>query len=126
MRNFDNIKVLAAAKKITMSDVATAAGITYQQLNRIVRKQSTTIDTLEKIAAALDVPVSYFLDVPESESITIGDNSPGSGKNNTVNADMSEALLRAFDEIAAQRRLTEKAQVQIDELLLILKTKLSK
>lgn len=56
--------------------------------------------------------------------IEIGDDSPGAGKNNTVNTDLSEALLRAFDEIAAQRRLAEKAQAQMDELLQILKSKL--
>lgn len=123
MKNFDQIKALAAAKKIKLADVATAAGITYQQLNRIVRTQSTSLDTLEKIADALGVPASYFLESPEVEVIAIGDNSPGGGKNNTVNPDLSEALLRALDEIAAQRRVTEEAQRQAAELLEILKSK---
>lgn len=124
MKNFDNIKALAAAKKIKLADVATAAGITYQQLNRIVRTQSTTLETLEKIADALGVPVSYFLDGQECDVISIGDNSPGGGKNNTVNTDLSEALIRAFDEIAAQRKLTEEAQRQARDLIEILKSKL--
>lgn len=123
MRNFDKIKALAAAKKIKLSDVAIAAGITYQQLNRIVRTQSTSLETLEKIAGAVGVPISFFLDGEECEVISIGDNSPGGGKNNTVNTDLSEALMRAFDEIAAQRRLAEEAQRQSAELLEILKTK---
>lgn len=123
MRNFDKIKALAAAKKIKLSDVAIAAGITYQQLNRIVRTQSTSLETLERIAEAVGVPTSFFLEGEECEVISIGDNSPGGGKNNTVNTDLSEALMRAFDEIAAQRRLTEEAQRQSAELLEILKTK---
>lgn len=41
------------------------------------------------------------------------------GNGNNVNA--GEALLRAFDEIAAQRKVTEKAQAQIDELLAIVR-----
>lgn len=56
--------------------------------------------------------------------IEVGSDSPGAGKGNTVNTDLSEALLRAFDEIAAQRRMTEKAQAQIDDLIAILKSKL--
>lgn len=56
MKNFDKIKVLATAKKIKLSDVATAAGISYQQLNRIIRTQSTTIETMGRIADALGVP----------------------------------------------------------------------
>jgi hypothetical protein len=46
------------------------------------------------------------------------------GNGNNVNA--GEALLRAFDEIAAQRRVTEKAQAQIDDLLQIIKAFASK
>lgn len=56
--------------------------------------------------------------------IEVGSDSPGAGKGNTVNTDLSEALLRAFDEIAAQRRITEKAQAHIDDLVAILKSKL--
>lgn len=56
--------------------------------------------------------------------IEVGSDSPGAGKGNTINPDLSEALLRAFDEIAAQRRMTEKAQAQIDDLIAILKSKL--
>ncbi len=124
MKNFDKIKALAASKKIKLADVAIAAGITYQQLNRIVRTQSTTLETLEKIADAVGVPPTFFLDGEGSESYSIGDNSPGAGKNNSVNPDLSEVLMRAFDEIAAQRRLAEEAQRQSAELLQILKSKL--
>ncbi len=131
MKNFDKIKVLATAKKIKLSDVATSAGISYQQLNRIIRTQSTTIETMGKIAEALGVPASYFVEECPSDFITIGDDSPGAGKDNVVNADLSGVLMKAFDEIASQRRLTEdalarlaKAQAQVDDLITILKSKL--
>lgn len=124
MKNFDKIKVLSTAKKLKLSDVATAAGITYQQLNRIIRTQSTSLETMGKIADVLGVPASYFIDECQNGFISIGDDSPGAGKGNYVNPDSSEALLRAFDEIAAQRRMTEKAQAQIDDLIAILKSKL--
>lgn len=56
--------------------------------------------------------------------IKVGNNSPGGGKNNTINTDLSEALLRALEEISAQRRVAEEAQRQAAELLEILKSKL--
>lgn len=123
MKNFDKIKALAAAKKIKLSDVAISAGITYQQLNRIVRTNSTTLETLKGIASALDVPVSFFLEDEAGDFILNGDNSPGGGKNNTVNPDLTEVLMRAFDEIAAQRKVAEEAQRQSARLLEILSAK---
>lgn len=125
MKNFDKIKALAAAKKIKLSDVAISAGITYQQLNRIVRTKSTTIETLEGIASALGVPTSFFLEDEAGDFILNGDNSPGGGKNNTVNPDLTDVLMRAFDEIEAQRKITEEAQRQSAALLEILKSKIA-
>ena len=124
MKNFDKIKVLATAKKIKLSDVATAAGISYQQLNRIVRTQSTSLETMGRIADALGVPASYFVDESAGDFIAVGDASPGAGKDNIVNADLSGVLMRAFDEIAAQRRLAESALSKVDELIELLKTKI--
>ena len=128
-KNFDQIKALAARKKVKLADVATAAGITYQQLNRIMRTQSTSLETLNRIAAALDVEPSFFLE-KETNDISIGSDSPGAGAGNVVNSNSSDVLTRAFDEIAAQRRLTEdalarlsKSQEQIGELLSILKNR---
>lgn len=124
MKNFDKIKVLATAKKIKLSDVATAAGISYQQLNRIIRTQSTTIETMGRIAEVLGVPASYFVEECSADFISIGDDSPGAGKGNVVNADLSGVLMKAFEEIAAQRRLAESALSKIDTLIEILKSKM--
>lgn len=123
MKNFDKIKVLATAKKIKLSDVATAAGISYQQLNRIIRTQCTSLETMGKIAEVLGVPASYFVDENVGDFIAVGDDSPGAGKDNIVNADLSGVLMKAFEEIAAQRRLAESALSKIDTLIEILKNK---
>ena len=131
MKNLDKIKPLAVAKKMRLQDVAEAAGITYQQLNRIIRVGSTSIDTLGKIAEALDVPVAYFFDEMNGDVISVGDNSPGAGKDNSVSLHTSnqssnnDVVIRFIDEIAAQRRLAEKAQQQVDDLLQILKSKMA-
>ena len=123
MKNFDKIKVLATAKKIKLADVATAAGISYQQLNRIIHSQSTSLETMGKIAEVLGVPASYFVDENVGDFIAVGADSPGAGKDNIVNADLSGVLIKAFDEIAAQRRLAESALQKIDTLIEILKNK---
>lgn len=123
MKNFDKIKVLAAAKKIKLSDVATGAGITYQQLNRIIRTQSTSLETMGRIADVLGVPSTYFVDDSVGDFISVGDDSPGAGKDNIVNADLSGVLMRAFDEIAAQRRLAESALSKLNELIELLKSR---
>lgn len=49
----------------------------------------------------------------------IGQNSTAVGIGDITQC--GDALLRAFDEIAAQRKITEKAQAQIDELLAIVR-----
>lgn len=54
----------------------------------------------------------------DGDFIDIGSGSPGSGK--IINTDLSKVLMRAFDEIAAQRKVAEEAQRQSARLLEIL------
>lgn len=128
MENLDQIKALAALKKMKLSDVASAAGITYQQLNRIIRTGSTSLDTLEKIASALSLPASHFLSASHSsqkadvEQKNCG-NSNGDHSTQVVgdnNAVGGSALEKALDEIAEQRKLVAKAQEHVDRLLALL------
>ena len=118
MKNLDQIKALAALKKKRLSDVASEAGISYQQLNRIIRTGSTSLDTLEKIAASLSLPTSHFLDNPPNDGNTNGNNSTQVvGDNNAVGG---SALEIALLEIAEHRKLVAKAQEQIDRLISII------
>lgn len=131
MKNLDIIRVLAVQKKMSLSDIAAKVGISPQGLNKIINTSNTTIATLEKIAEALDVPVAYFFDEMNGDVISVGDNSPGAGKDNSVSLHTSnqssnnDVVIRFIDEIAAQRRLAEKAQQQVDDLLQILKSKMA-
>ena len=58
------IKAIAAARGLTMKGLAEKMGVTPQTLGGIIsEKNSPNISTLERIAAALDVPVaSLFTD----------------------------------------------------------------
>ncbi len=113
MKNFDQIKTIAVSKNLRMADVAIAAGITYQQLNRIMRTGQTTLDTLERIAAALGLPTTFFLEEGESEVIA---SAPSQRE-----CEQNPLLSRAFDEMAAQRKFIDRAQSQLDEVISIIK-----
>lgn len=71
MANLQYIKSLSESKRLPLSVLAERVGISEQQIHLIVRKNSTKIETLEKIAKELNVPVSYFFD---EEPVTSGKN----------------------------------------------------
>ena len=62
MANLNLIKILAEKKNIRITELAEAVGLSEQQMHLIVRKNSTKIETLEKIAKVLGVPVTFFFD----------------------------------------------------------------
>lgn len=55
-----NIKVIASRKQMSLTDLAAKLGMTYVGLSKLIRENSTTVTTLEKIAEALNVPIHFF------------------------------------------------------------------
>lgn len=69
MANLQLIKLIAEKKKMALTELAERVGVSEQQIHLMVRKNSTKIETLEKIANVLQVPVSSFFDEePTAES----------------------------------------------------------
>lgn len=67
-----NIKVLCKEKNMSLTDLAKAAGITYQGLNKAIKENKTSIDTIIKICKALNVPVHYlFYDLDKVRELDI-------------------------------------------------------
>lgn len=62
MANLQAIKDLAERKNISIRELAEKVGLKENQIHVMCRTNSTKIDTLEKIAKALGVSVSYFFD----------------------------------------------------------------
>lgn len=62
MANLQAIKDLAEQKNISIRELADKVGLKENQIHVMCRTNSTKIDTLEKIAKALGVSVSYFFD----------------------------------------------------------------
>ena len=62
MANLGIIRDLCRQKKITLKELSKTIGITEHGLQSILRTNTTKIDTLEKIASALDVSPNMFFD----------------------------------------------------------------
>ena len=71
MANLNLIKALAESKNIPITQLAQAVGVSEQQIHLMVRKNSTKIETLEKIARVLNVSVSVFLTKTPPRSVRL-------------------------------------------------------
>ena len=111
-------------RKVGQNKFERMAGISNGYISHL--KTSPSIDILMKILdAAPDLNEAWLLTgegemlLSQKESTSIMDNSTSvAGNSNQVNA--TSTLDKALDEIAAQRRLVEKAQEQIDRLITLL------
>lgn len=150
MANLQIIKDLAARKNVTLDSLAKAVEISPQALSKLMRENSTKIETLEKIASVLGVSPAIFFEtksieggsrlsegsvlgsgnsnrVEKTEQTSYGDHSPNvKGNGNHVNSS-DELSGRFLDELAAQRLLAErtlslleKRDAQLDRLISLL------
>lgn len=82
------IKEIAKRKKITGVELSQKVGITQQNMSNIINgKLRPSLDTLEKIASALDVPLRDLFDGEEEENII---KCPNCGKRINITVTKSE------------------------------------
>ena len=108
MANLKKIKDLAQQRGVTLARIAEAAEITPTGLSLLIRENSTRVETLEKIADFLNVPISTFFDdepLPPAQANTAnvgskfhGNLNVGSDQNISRALDILEGQLRAKDE----------------------------
>ena len=114
MANLSKIKVLAEKKNISLERVAKESGITSQGLYKIIRENSTKVETLEKIAKSLQVPISVFFDdVVFEQNISENNGIAVSGDSNKIFA----------AEQAKMLDMMAKKDEQIDRLITIIESK---
>ncbi|MDD3739401.1 MAG: helix-turn-helix transcriptional regulator [Lentimicrobiaceae bacterium] len=65
MVNLNKIREIAKEKKITMRKLAFESGVSEPGLYQLIRNNSTTLDTLAKIAEVLDVDIRIFFETEE-------------------------------------------------------------
>lgn len=68
MINLKLISTLSEEQKKSKKELAQFLGITDTSLHKMIRNNSTRIDTLESIAKFFNVPMSYFIEDKEQES----------------------------------------------------------
>lgn len=67
-----NVKFLAERKHMSLTELAEKIGITYVGLSKIIRENTTTLSTLQKLADVFNVPIQAFF-MTQDEIIGISD-----------------------------------------------------
>jgi transcriptional regulator with XRE-family HTH domain len=121
----DRLKAFLAYKEIGQAKFAEAVGLSKGYVNNIVN--SIQPKTLDRIAMQFPELNTAWLMTGEGDMIRPNyQQKVESGENFTQHGDVTvnqtndEALLKALDEIAAQRRLTEKVTDQMNALIALL------
>jgi transcriptional regulator with XRE-family HTH domain len=114
MANLQLIKDIAEAKKIPLSVIALELGITPQALSKLIRNNSTKIETLERIATILKVPVTTFFHNETNSNIvsqsTIGDNSPNIAINHNA---LLEERIKSLEALLSEKERLIKVYEKI-------------
>lgn len=108
MANLQKIKVIASAKKIPLKKIADEIGVTPTGLSKIIRDNTTTIRTVERIAAILGVSPAVFFDETPTSVNAMGDNSiaiSGSGNEISIQQKFLDMLAEKDERI---KELTNK------------------
>lgn len=80
------IKDVLKEKKMTVVSLAGVIGITQPNMSNIVNGKSTpSLETLEKIASALNVPVTELFEQPKNDIVSL--TCPHCGKSINIKAE---------------------------------------
>lgn len=102
------------SQKITMKEFETRCGLSTGYVTSM--RKGYGADKLNNVLKAFPQLNRDWLLYGEGSMLT----EPATAPAASSSTDLSSALNKAMDEIAAQRRLTEKSQQQIDRLLSLL------
>ncbi len=124
MANLNLIKALAESKNIPITQLAQAVGVSEQQIHLMVRKNSTKIETLEKIARVLNVSVSVFFDEDTTEIRQAGRDYVEDGKIEHKGTEYNGPVTVADEALRAENeRLKEELLEAKQEIIDLLKEK---
>ena len=109
---------LMKIKKISQRELAKLTGINQTTISYILRGNDMKVSTLEKIAKALDVPISYFFD--ESQEIgKINIQNNANGSNNQMQIQINEQSERIHE----LEKENEKLKAELDGCKKLIETK---
>lgn len=107
------VKEILKKNGFSVSCVAEKLGESNQNLFAALSKDDVKTGLLERISMVTGLPIAVFYGDTKMGSGSGNQSSIVAGNNNHINTQQDEFLR----ELAAQRRLTEKSQEQIDRLL---------
>ncbi len=64
------IKELLKGSKLSISELAESINVKRESLSRVVNGASTSVETLQKIADVLQVPITELFDKPKENTTT--------------------------------------------------------
>lgn len=112
----EKITGLLQAQNKRVKDLCASIDMTDTGLRKVYARDSCEMKTLQKIADFFSVSPSYFFGEGQKVSIVAGNESIVAGRD-AKNINSQRVLSDALAEIAAQRKMTEKAMEQIDRLM---------
>lgn len=116
MANLHLIKTLAENKKMPITELAERVGVSEQQIHLMVRTNSTKINTLEKIAKVLDVPVTYFFDQP---SLQTNEKYEAKGKHGIVAKNIGSVDNRETKIVRESTTKIQQSETDISEEIIL-------
>ena len=122
MPNLQKIKDLAEMQGISIRALADAIGVKENQIHVMVRANSTKIETLEKIANILHVPIAVFFNehVDENMQTQIGNGQKRGGngvqQQGNLHQEEHDELIRLREENKYLKQLLADKDERIDEL----------
>ena len=112
----ERIKMLLAEQNKKVKDLCAYIEMTDTAVRKMYARDSCEISTLKKIANFFNVSPCFFFESADGGSVHATHNSIAVGGNaNDINT--YRAIQEMIEEIAAQRKMTEKALVQVERLV---------
>jgi DNA-binding Xre family transcriptional regulator len=112
----EKIRGLLQTQNKKVKDLCAYIEMTDAALRKIYARDSCEVSTLLKIAQFFNVSPCYFLDDKYNTAVSAHNDSIAVG-GNAHNINSFKAVQEMMGEVAAQRRLTEKAMLQIEKLV---------
>lgn len=112
----ERIKKLLKEQNKKVKDLCTFIDMTDTALRKMYARDSCEISTLKKIANFFNVSPCFFFENGDVPSVNASQNSIAVGGNAT-DVNSFRAIQEMMNEVAAQRKMTEKALSQVDRLV---------
>lgn len=118
MANLHLISELLEKKKMSMKDFCAQVELTDVSVRRIIERNSTKTDILERIARVLKVPVSCFFGEQSGICVNGGYNQVHSGQGNQIMLTPEQREIEHLRELLAEKDKVIEEKERLIQILL--------